>query len=294
MITPRITVVTTNRNYGRYLPQAITSVLNQGYPNLEYMVLDAGSTDDSVEVIQRYADRLAYWHSCLDGGPASALNTGLQRATGEWFYYLNSDDYLLPGALKTFAAIVAAAGSRLWISGGRQEVDAQGSLLRTRVPWREDTHLFAVRQMWHAAEGTFLHLPSLRRLGLTFNEAYQNIFDTVLYTRLDRLEPPLYVDTLFAAMRLHGANMSGTTNAAAVARDAAAHAKECPPPTIFQRAASRASRTRFRGASERFLRVLFHAGVAGRRPRLSAALPDGHESFAEVPLRDALRLPAHR
>ena len=215
---PLLTVVTTNRNYGRFLAAAIESVLAQDYPNLEYMVLDAGSTDDWVAVIQRYAARLAYWHSVPDNGPVFGLNFGLRRARGEWFHYLNSDDFLLPGALRRFAAVAQAGGPRLWISGGRHEVDAAGRFQRAVIPWRSDTHLFPLRRMWHAAEGTFLHLPSLRRHALEFDETYQNIFDTVLYTKLERLAPPLYADAFFGSMRLHGANLSGPANSASVAR----------------------------------------------------------------------------
>lgn len=96
---PRITVVTPSFNQGRYIEAAIRSVLMQGYPELEYIILDGGSTDESAAVIERYAPWLAHWTSAPDDGPAQAINRGLARATGDILCWLNADDLYLPGAL---------------------------------------------------------------------------------------------------------------------------------------------------------------------------------------------------
>jgi glycosyltransferase involved in cell wall biosynthesis len=100
---PKITVFTPNYNYGHYLEETIRSVLLQGYPNLEYIILDGGSTDRSVEVIKKYEPWLTYWHSAPDRGQTDAINQGLTKATGEIFNWINSDDVLMPGALFTIA-----------------------------------------------------------------------------------------------------------------------------------------------------------------------------------------------
>jgi glycosyltransferase involved in cell wall biosynthesis len=100
---PRISIVTPSYNQGKFLEATITSVLSQDYPNLEYFVIDGNSSDDSISVIRRYADRLTYWVSEPDRGQSHAINKGFARASGEILGWLNSDDRLEPGALRAVA-----------------------------------------------------------------------------------------------------------------------------------------------------------------------------------------------
>ena len=100
---PKITVITPSYNQAAFLEQTITSVVEQNYPNLEYIILDGGSTDDSVRIIKRYENFLTYWRSFSDGGQASAIAEGFSRATGEILCWLNSDDFLAPKSLFTVA-----------------------------------------------------------------------------------------------------------------------------------------------------------------------------------------------
>jgi glycosyltransferase involved in cell wall biosynthesis len=100
---PKITVVTPSFNQGEFLEETIQSVLGQGYTNLEYIIIDGGSTDESIEIIKRYDKHLAYWVSEPDSGQANALNRGFALATGEIYCWLCSDDLFEPGALARVA-----------------------------------------------------------------------------------------------------------------------------------------------------------------------------------------------
>lgn len=96
---PKISVVTPSFNQGVYIEKTIRSVLDQGYPSIEYIIQDGGSDDNTVDILKQYNDRLSFWESKPDNGQAHALNEGFKRATGEIMYYINSDDLLLPGAM---------------------------------------------------------------------------------------------------------------------------------------------------------------------------------------------------
>lgn len=105
----RISIVTPTYQQGKFIEKTIRSVLLQGYPNLEYIVMDAGSTDETVAILEKYAPWLTYWESQRDRGQSHAINKGFERATGAILGWLNSDDLYLPGALRHIAEAFDAA-----------------------------------------------------------------------------------------------------------------------------------------------------------------------------------------
>ena len=134
MILPKISVVTPSFNQAPFLEETIQSVLSQGYPDLEYIVMDGGSTDGSMEIIGKYVDRLADWKSAKDGGQADAIRTGFERATGEILCWLNSDDTIAPGTLRTVGEFFAAHPDVDLVYGDLNLVDAEGKRLYTARP----------------------------------------------------------------------------------------------------------------------------------------------------------------
>jgi glycosyltransferase involved in cell wall biosynthesis len=115
---PRITVVTPSYNQAQFIPETIESVLNQNYPNLEYFIVDGGSTDGTQDIIRQYEQRISWWVSEKDNGQSDALRKGFQRATGDLIGWLNSDDIYFPGALfKIAEAYSRQPEASLYIGG---------------------------------------------------------------------------------------------------------------------------------------------------------------------------------
>ncbi len=131
---PKISIVTPSYNQGRYLEATIQSVLNQHYPNLEYVVIDGGSNDNSVEVIKRYEKHLAYWVSEKDKGQSHAINKGFSKVSGNIYAWLNSDDRLEKGALDTVANEFAKYPEADVFVGHGRKVDIAGKTVYYKEP----------------------------------------------------------------------------------------------------------------------------------------------------------------
>jgi glycosyltransferase involved in cell wall biosynthesis len=135
MTAPRISVITPSYNQGRFIEETIVSVIGQNYPNLEYIIIDGGSTDNSVDIIKKYEDKLAYWISEKDHGQAHAINKGFEKATGDIICWLNSDDMLLPGALGYVAQNIDIRKPALLFGNCIHFKEGSSSIWGSEIPW---------------------------------------------------------------------------------------------------------------------------------------------------------------
>jgi Glycosyl transferase family 2 len=130
---PKISIITPSYNQGHFIEETIRSVVSQGYPNLEYIIIDGDSTDDTVEVIRRYESQITYWVSEPDRGQTHAINKGLAIATGDILAYLNSDDYYLPGTLQKIADYFQKHPQISLCHGHCRYVDEQGNKIGEQI-----------------------------------------------------------------------------------------------------------------------------------------------------------------
>lgn len=136
-MTPKLSVITPSFNQGVYIERTIRSVLDQGYTDLEYVIVDGGSTDGTLEIIRRYEDRLAWWVSEPDEGQTDAINKGIERTTGEIVAYINSDDYFLPGAFDRAIEVFTQQPDAKYVAGAVLDVDDEGHLTEMGA-WRPE------------------------------------------------------------------------------------------------------------------------------------------------------------
>lgn len=130
----KISIVTPNFNLGRYLENTILSVISQNYPNLEYIIIDGGSTDDSIDIIKKYESYLSYWVSEPDKGIYDALNKGFKESSGEIMGWINSDDIVLPGAFDNLNRVFSDLNTVQWVTGLASRLNEMGELILVKQP----------------------------------------------------------------------------------------------------------------------------------------------------------------
>lgn len=204
---PKVSIVTPSFNQAPFLEQTLRSVLEQDYPNLEYIVIDGGSTDGSCEIIQKYADRLAYWQSQPDQGQTDAINQGFAHATGEILAWLNSDDLLLPGAVSAAVRALEEHPEAAMVYGDALLINAQGETIG-KFPAAQTDHRKLRRGYVHIPQqASFFRAELWRKVG-PLDVSFYFAMDYDLWVRLAALAPLVYVPQLWAAFRLHGEGKS--------------------------------------------------------------------------------------
>lgn len=205
---PRISIVTPSYNQGRFIEETIRSVLLQGYPNLEYIIIDGGSSDNSVEIIKKYEPWLAYWVSEPDSGQSNAINKGWSRATGDIITYLNSDDTYLPSALAHVAHLWCQNPKAAAFVGAVAFVDEESrwkAAATPRLPAPAPLDLTIIdREKWSLPQQSgFYNRSALDQVGRFLREDLHYAMDRELYYRLALAGPVVLSETTLATYRLH-------------------------------------------------------------------------------------------
>jgi glycosyltransferase involved in cell wall biosynthesis len=200
---PRISIVTPSYNQVQFLEETIRSVLLQGYPNLEYIIMDGASTDGSLEILHRYSSFFDYWISARDDGHASALNAGFDHASGDILGYINSDDLLLPDALFNIARYFRQ-NPQADLVVGKSVLINSASTIYYRVPGLIPT--FYSLLFW--GSGGFNQPASFWKRDLflsvgPFDPAYRFSFDFDMYLRFTLKSHAKHINQYLAAFRMH-------------------------------------------------------------------------------------------
>lgn len=209
-VPPMISVITPSFNQSQYLEACIKSVLEQDYPNIEYIIMDGGSTDCSRSIIEKYTHRLAYWQSKPDDGHYWAVQEGIKRSSGEIITWLNSDDQFHPHAFRIVAALFMQRKDIEWITGKPNNINTDGTMYSeaaTLPVWGRQKFLDrCYHRPFIQQEGTFWRRSLWDKAGGKLQANLALAGDMELWTRFFRHSPLHSVDYNFAAYRTHGDN----------------------------------------------------------------------------------------
>jgi glycosyltransferase involved in cell wall biosynthesis len=285
---PTISVITPSFNQASFLEQSIRSVLEQDYPAVEHIVIDGGSSDGSVEILKRYENVLAYWVSEPDSGQAEAINKGWRRSSGQILAYLNSDDYYLPGALRTVAQLFIDHPHVGAVQGQARWVDERGS------PLRESNMAIEAQQLLDSfgslpQPAVFVRAAVVERIGY-FDQTLHFGLDKDYYLRAVANFPLLSTPEVLACMRVHSSAKSTTATARFAPEIMRVAEKVIRYPELYPRLVIDATRVEA-AALVRSARFLYMGGAYTRALRhLCAALRRDRARARDVFLAEIPRL----
>ena len=198
---PLVSIITPSYYQARFLEATLRSVLEQDYPNIEYLVVDGASTDGSMDIIRRYVDRLTWWVSEKDSGQSEAINKGLRRAHGEFVGWLNSDDVYQPGAISAAVGVFGSHPEAAVVYGDALAIDAEGmsfNLMQSRQYSLVDLMAFNII----CQPAAFIRRSVLQQVNY-LNPAYHLLMDHLLWIDMGKVAPLVYVPQTWAAARYH-------------------------------------------------------------------------------------------
>lgn len=201
--SPLVSIITPSYNQSHFLEETVQSVISQDYANLEYIIVDGGSTDGSVEIIQQYADRIDWWVSEPDRGQTEAINKGFKKANGEILAWLNSDDTYLPGAVSEAVTYLQNHPDSGMVYGDANLISAEGNLLG-KFPARQTDYPRLRRGYVHIPQqASFFRTKLWKQVG-PLDPSFYFAMDYDLWVRLAKISRLDYYPRLWANFRLHG------------------------------------------------------------------------------------------
>ena len=209
MNLPKISIVTPSFNQAEFLEETIVSVISQNYPQLEYIVMDGGSTDGSVEIIKKYQKHISYWETIPDRGHAHALNKGFARSTGEVMAWINSDDKYFPWTFATIGEIYAQFPDILWTTGLHANFDRRGVLKGGASNVRaiyKNVYSYLFKDFHIQQESVFWHRKLWEMSGGYIDEGRKLMVDTELWCRFFIYTNLWHIDQVMGGYRSYGEN----------------------------------------------------------------------------------------
>jgi glycosyltransferase involved in cell wall biosynthesis len=212
---PKVSLITPSLNQGKFIEETIQSVLSQDYPNLEYIIMDGGSSDNTLDILKRYSNRLM-WVSEKDKGQTDAINKGLHLASGEIFAYLNADDTYLPGTLFKVAQIFMNRPEIIWVTGQCRIVDESNQEIRKLITayknfWLRFNHRYTLLITDYISQpATFWRAKALKDFGYP-DENLHYAMDYEYWLRLYSRYPPMFIPEYLATFKIHPHSKNSTT-----------------------------------------------------------------------------------
>jgi glycosyltransferase involved in cell wall biosynthesis len=199
---PLVSIITPSFNQVRYLETTIRSVLDQDYPAIEYIIVDGGSTDGSLEIIQSFSDRLAWWVSEKDRGQTDAINKGFARVKGEILAWLNSDDTYQPHAITEAVNFLRERSEVGLVYGDANFIDENGRVIGRFPAAQTDYRRLRQGYVHIPQQASFWRADLWRKVG-PLDPSFYFAMDYDLWVRLAALAPVQYTPRLWANFRLH-------------------------------------------------------------------------------------------
>jgi len=216
---PKISIVTPSYNQAQFLEKTILSVLNQNYPNLEYIIVDGGSTDDSLEIIKKYEKYLTYWISEKDNGQADATNKGFQKSSGEILAWLNADDLYLQGTLFKVKDNFQKYRENNFIYGHSLLIDKKDNIMRACYTVPQTYHSYIYDRGGNIFQGTvFWKRDIFYKYGGLDSKLYFAL-EYKLFDNFFKYERGVFLNDILAAYRIHKESKSSTVDSKVIVEE---------------------------------------------------------------------------